>query len=106
MAAIPAAPRGRRISAESSEDGRLLLVVTDTGLGIAPDMIDHVLDPFHHADAFKANKGRGIGLGLPICRWLMELHGGSLTIESTSPVGTIVVAGFPKERVLLPEAAD
>ena len=106
--AVKFTPRGGsvRISAESSEDGRLLLVVTDTGLGIAPDMIDHVLDPFHHADAFKANKGRGIGLGLPICRWLMELHGGSLTIESTSPVGTIVVAGFPKERVLLPEAAD
>ena len=101
--AVKFTPRGGsvRVSAERSLDGRLLLAVVDTGRGIAPDMIDHVLDPFHHADAFKANKGRGIGLGLPICRWLMELHGGSLIIENTSPVGTTVVAGFPKERVLV-----
>ena len=100
--AVKFTPRGGsvRVSAESAADGRLLLAVTDTGRGIAPEMIGRVLDPFHHADAFKANKGRGIGLGLPICRWLMELHGGSLVIESSSPVGTTVVAGFPKERVL------
>ena len=104
--AVKFTPRGGsvRVSAESTVDGRLVLAVTDTGRGIAPDMIDHVLDPFHHADAFKANKGRGIGLGLPICRWLMELHGGSLTIESSTPVGTTVIAGFPKERVLEPVA--
>ena len=100
--AVKFTPRGGtvRISAESTVDGRVLLAVTDTGRGIPPDMIGEVLDPFHHADAFKASKTRGIGLGLPICRWLMELHGGSLIIESTTPVGTTVVAGFPKERVL------
>ena len=90
------------ISAERAGDGRLLLAVADTGRGIPPDMIDQVLDPFHSADAFKANKGRGVGLGLPICRWLMELHGGSLTIASRTPEGTTVTAGFPKERVLDP----
>ena len=101
--AIKFTPRGGSIlvSAESTTDGRLVLAVTDTGVGIAADMIGQVLDPFHHADAFKANKGRGIGLGLPICRWLMELHGGSLTIENNDPAGTRVVAGFPKERVLV-----
>ena len=106
--AVKFTPRGGtvRVSAECAADGRLLLLVTDTGRGIAPEMIDHVLDPFHHADAFKAKQGRGIGLGLPICRWLMELHGGFLVIESTSPAGTVVVAGFPKERVLMPVGAD
>ncbi len=105
--AVKFTPRGGsvRVSAESSSDGRLLLAVSDTGRGIDPEMIEHVLDPFHHADAFKANKGRGIGLGLPICRWLMELHGGSLVIESSTPVGTTVVAGFPRERVLLSSGA-
>ena len=101
--AVKFTPRGGtvRVSAEqNSDDGRLMLAVADTGHGIPPDLIDRVLDPFHHADAFRANKGRGVGLGLPICRWLMELHGGSLTILRTAPVGTTVVAGFPKERVL------
>ena len=101
--AIKFTPRGGsvQVSAENAPDGRLVLTVLDTGIGISPEIIDHVLDPFHHADAFKANKGRGIGLGLPICRWLMELHGGSLTIENNDPVGTRVVAGFPKERVVV-----
>jgi PAS domain S-box-containing protein len=101
--AVKFTPRGGtvRVSAESTVDGRVLLAVADTGRGIPPEMIGHVLDPFHHADAFTASKTRGIGLGLPICRWLMELHGGSLTIESTIPVGTTVIAGFPKERVVL-----
>ena len=100
--AVKFTPRGGtvRVSAERAADGRMLLAVADTGRGIPPDLIHNVLDPFHHADAFKANKSRGVGLGLPICRWLMELHGGSLTIESTTPIGTTVVAGFPKERVI------
>jgi signal transduction histidine kinase len=104
--AVKFTPRGGsiKISAERAGDGRMLLMVADTGRGIAPEMIGRVLDPFHHADAFKANKGRGIGLGLPICRWLMELHEGSLIIESSQPTGTTVVAGFPKERVLPQEA--
>ncbi|MEI6557523.1 MAG: PAS domain S-box protein [Rhodospirillaceae bacterium] len=106
--AVKFTPRGGsvRVSAESAPDGRLLLAVTDTGLGIPPDLIGRVLDPFHHADAFRANKSRGIGLGLPICRWLMELHGGSLIVESTPPLGTTVTAGFPKERVLVPAALN
>jgi PAS domain S-box-containing protein len=100
--AVKFTPRGGsvQVSAECVPDGRVLLAVADTGRGIPPDMIDHVLDPFHHADAFRASKTRGIGLGLPICRWLMELHGGSLTIESQFTIGTRVIAGFPKERVL------
>ncbi|MEI6987551.1 MAG: ATP-binding protein, partial [Rhodospirillaceae bacterium] len=103
--AVKFTPRGGtvQVSVEDSPDGRLLLVVADTGCGIPPELIDRVLDPFHHADAFKASKTRGIGLGLPICRWLMELHGGSLTIKSSHPAGTTVVADFPKERVLRAE---
>ena len=90
-----------QICGKYSGDGRLIISVVDTGRGIPPDMIDHVLDPFHHTDPFTASKTRGIGLGLPICRWLMELHGGLLTIKSTIPVGTTVIVDFPKERVLL-----
>jgi signal transduction histidine kinase len=71
------------------------LVVTDTGIGIAPENLAVVTQPFRQVgDAFIRDRG-GTGLGLAIVKGLMTAHGGGLRIESTVGVGTAVYLYFP-----------
>ena len=64
-------------------------MVTDTGVGISPDDLEHVLDPFF------STKADGTGLGLPIARQIAVSHGGSLKIESALGSGTRVEVRLP-----------
>jgi two-component system cell cycle sensor histidine kinase PleC len=83
-------------------DGDILLAVRDTGIGIAEDQIPKVLEPFGQArNAYMAGES-GTGLGLPITRSLINLHGGSLVIESQLGVGTTVTQRLPAMRVVKP----
>ena len=59
------------------------IAITDTGIGIAPEFLPDVFTPFRQADARFGRQYGGLGLGLAICRQLVELQGG--TIEATSP---------------------
>jgi PAS domain S-box-containing protein len=59
------------------------IAITDTGIGIAPEFLPHVFTPFRQADARLGRQYGGLGLGLAICKQLVELQGG--TIEATSP---------------------
>ena len=79
------------ISLVTSEDG-VALVVADEGTGLLAG-----LDRSSHAGG---NASRGGGLGLALARLLMEAHGGALTVESATGVGTQVVLGFPASRVM------
>ncbi len=73
------------------EEDIIRIVVTDTGCGIAPDDLPRVKDKF-----FKANQGvRGSGIGLAIADEIVNLHGGSLDIESGIGVGTTVTISLP-----------
>lgn len=69
----------------------VMLSVADDGAGILPDQIDKIWDPFH------TTKKDGTGLGLPICRQIAELHGGTITVESVPGRGTRVLVLLPKE---------
>ncbi|PKQ06166.1 MAG: hypothetical protein CVT72_07385, partial [Alphaproteobacteria bacterium HGW-Alphaproteobacteria-11] len=82
------------------EDGALVIRVSDTGIGIAPDDIPVALERFGQIDSDLARKYEGTGLGLPLSKCLMEHHGGTLQIESEPGHGTTVSVGFPKERIL------
>jgi len=78
----------------------LAIVVSDTGIGIAKENIAKVLEPFGRVDNSFAREHDGVGLGLPLAKQFMELHGGSLVVESEVGKGTAVIATLPRARVL------
>lgn len=88
----------------SVEDGQLHLVVEDNGPGIAPEELAKVVEPFHQPDAGLNRRYEGCGLGLPLAKAFVELHGGTLDIETRLGLGTRVTARFPKERILTQNA--
>jgi signal transduction histidine kinase len=64
--------------------------VTDTGCGIPPDILSHVFEPF-----FTTKRGRGIGLGLSICRAYVRSHHGEIRVDSVVNHGTTVKLTLP-----------
>jgi signal transduction histidine kinase len=88
-----------RVSAQRCRGG-LALTVDDTGIGIAPDQIGKVLEPFGQVKGERIRKHDGTGLGLPIAKHLVELHGGVLTIESRLGQGTTVRVVLPSDRLI------
>lgn len=64
------------------------LIIQDTGIGIAPDRINHIFDPFAQADASMSRRFGGTGLGTTISRQLIELMGGRIWVESELNVGS------------------
>lgn len=74
--------------------------VADTGIGIALDDIPKALTPFQQVDGELSRKYEGTGLGLPLTKALIELHGGSLDLQSRLGVGTTVTVRLPEERVV------
>jgi heavy metal sensor kinase len=91
------ARNGRVVIAARSEGGDVLLTVEDNGIGIAPDQLPHVFVRFFRVHGDRVLR-RGSGLGLSIARWIAELHGGSLTVESTLGVGSRFTLRLPASR--------
>ncbi|MEW5727698.1 MAG: ATP-binding protein, partial [Pseudomonadota bacterium] len=83
-------------------DGAVTLEVEDDGVGIAPEDLPLVLQPFGQVENALAPKHEGTGLGLPLAKGFMELHGGTLEVESTVGKGTRVRLGFPSVRTVQP----
>ncbi|MDA1099890.1 MAG: PAS domain S-box protein [Proteobacteria bacterium] len=77
-------------------------VVSDTGIGIAPEDIATALQPFGQIDSDLNRKYTGTGLGLPLATELTEMHGGSLDISSKPGVGTAITVRFPADRIVPP----
>ncbi len=78
--------------------------VTDTGIGIASDDLGRVLEAFEQVDSSLSRKQQGTGLGLPLVRAMMELHGGRFELNSTLGIGTEAKIVFPRDRLVYPEA--
>jgi PAS domain S-box-containing protein len=98
--AVKFTPEGGEVRVEAREDAGLTLSVADNGIGMTAAEIEVALAPFGQVDSHLARKHDGTGLGLPICRALMELHGGELHVTSTPKVGTTLSAWFPPQRVI------
>lgn len=89
------------ISIGLNGQGGASVAVRDTGIGIPANQIAHVLKPFTQVENIMTRKHAGTGLGLPLSKSLMELHGGSLTLESEVGSGTTVTIAFPRERLIV-----
>jgi signal transduction histidine kinase len=100
--AIKFTPEGGtvRIYVSATQQKGIVIKVTDTGIGIAPENIDRVLRPFEQVETSYARKHGGSGLGLPYAKRLTELHGGELTIESELGKGTSVSVSLPPYRLV------
>ena len=76
--------------------------VADTGIGMAPDEIAVALESFGQVENAITRRYEGVGLGLPLARQLVELHGGSLVIASTKGAGSNIRIQLPAERIVWP----
>lgn len=85
-----------RLDAEQA----IVLSVTDTGIGMAPEDIPRALGRFRQLESSLRRRYEGTGLGLPLVKALIELHGGTLGIESAPGRGTNVAARFPPSRTV------
>jgi PAS domain S-box-containing protein len=79
-------------------NGGHIFQIIDSGVGIADEDISRAFTPFGQVESGLNRKNEGTGLGLPLSKALVELHGGSLDLESEVGVGTTVTVRFPVER--------
>jgi signal transduction histidine kinase len=104
--ALKFTPSGGSVCLMAGKDaeGGINLVVRDTGVGMAPGDIPRALQPFTQLDNRLARRYDGTGLGLPLARSLVELHGGTLRLESALGEGTTVTVTFPPTRTIVNSA--
>jgi PAS domain S-box-containing protein len=91
---------GHVVLAARAEEAATVLAVTDTGIGIAPENLARVMEPFGQIESALSRSMPGTGLGLPLTKRLVELHGGTLDLASEPGAGTTVTLRFPRERAL------
>jgi two-component system heavy metal sensor histidine kinase CusS len=77
--------------------------IEDTGSGIGPEHLPRILDRFYRADSARSEHRQGLGLGLSIVKSIMDLHGGTVDVQSTPSKGTVVTLRFPP-AALIPRA--
>ena len=99
--AIKYTPEGGRVTMAAGllDNGDLELTVADTGIGISPAQLPLVMQPFRQAENAMCRGHEGTGLGLPLAKALVELHGGDLVIESEPGRGTLARIQLPAARV-------
>jgi heavy metal sensor kinase len=94
--AIKYTPAGGRVSVGTRRDESWVVVtVRDTGIGIAAEDLPFVFDRFYRADKARSREAGGAGLGLSIARWIVEAHGGSISVESTVGQGSVFEVRLP-----------
>ncbi len=94
--AVKYTPVGGRINVTlRRENGRMTLLFSDSGIGIPPKDLPFVFDRFYRVDKSRSREQHSSGLGLAICKWIVQAHGGGIEISSKEGEGTTV-------RIVLP----
>lgn len=78
-------PGGRVTVRAAAHDGRAVIRVTDTGVGMPPELVGRIFEPFVQADRSLARSAGGLGLGLSLVKGIVELHGGAVEARSAGP---------------------
>jgi signal transduction histidine kinase len=89
MSTIMDRPRVLRVGSRIDGPDSVLIAVTDTGTGLDPTKMDHIFD------AFFTTKSEGMGMGLSICRSIIEAHGGRLWASPNPPHGSVFQFTMP-----------
>lgn len=90
------------VLATTNSEGAIVCSIKDTGIGMTPDELIQAQKPFVQADNMISRPHEGTGLGLPLCKNFIEMHGGHFDIVSTKGIGTIVTLTFPLSRSIMP----
>lgn len=96
--AVKYTPAGGEVAlALATEENNAVIMVRDTGIGIAPGDVDHVFERFWQADPARTRSGDrpGTGLGLAIAKWVVDAHGGTITVQSRPGRGSTFVVTLP-----------
>ena len=100
--AVKFTPGGGEVTVRVYVDrGRIALTIADTGIGIPQKDFERVFETFVQLQSFDTKENEGTGLGLPLTKSLVELHGGTIELSSTEGEGTTVTVLFPRERRIL-----
>lgn len=100
--AIKFTPRGGSVTIEALRisNGGVAILIRDTGVGMTADVITVALTPFGQVDGSRSRWREGTGLGLPIAKALVELHGGTIEIRSQKARGTEVAITLPSRNMV------
>lgn len=85
----------RAVAATAEEDAVVVVSVSDTGIGISPDHQTRIFDAFEQVDSSYARQQQGTGLGLPLTKRIVELHGGRLWLDSAEGQGSTFFFSLP-----------
>ena len=83
-----------RISTEA-KDGWVVIEIEDNGIGIEPEVLTYIWEPFYRADKSRSRDTGGYGLGLSLCKTIIEAHGGNINVRSTPGKGTTISLTLP-----------
>lgn len=100
--AIKFTPPGGRVSLSINQtaNNAVLFTVSDNGIGMSDEELLRSMSKFYQVDSGLSRRHEGSGLGLPLTKELVELHGGRLDITSAKNIGTTAIVTFPPERTL------
>lgn len=107
--AVKFTPAGGKVEvgATHTQDDAVSITIRDTGVGMTPDELKIALEPFGQVDGSRTRWREGTGLGLPIARSLIQLHGGTLELSSEKDHGTEAIIHFPsRHQVSIAQARD
>ena len=86
----------------TTDDSYQTLYIKDTGSGISPEHLELVFDRFYKVEASRTRGKQGTGLGLFICKMIIEEHGGTIKVESKVNKGTTFIIKLPKPKINMP----
>ncbi len=92
--ALNAGAKHVRVTA-AKEKAEVRLEILDDGPGIPPEAIPHLFDRFYRVDGARSTRGNGSGLGLAIVRWIVQQHGGRVSVESRLTEGSVFTVFLP-----------
>ncbi|HEX9017108.1 MAG TPA: ATP-binding protein, partial [Chloroflexota bacterium] len=104
--AVRYTPEGGEVRLGLRRDGgEAVVTVADTGIGIASEDLPYIFERFYRADKARSRAQGGTGLGLSIARWIVDRHGGAISVESTPEKGSTFRVRLPESRAAAPRTS-